>query len=58
MGRAALGTHWEATTPPERERYLAAVASAEAHAYSERFGQYAGQTQTEHQQDRRGKPAP
>jgi phospholipid transport system substrate-binding protein len=46
MGRAALGTHWEATTPPERERYLAAVASAEAHAYSERFGQYAGQTLT------------
>jgi phospholipid transport system substrate-binding protein len=44
MGRAALGTHWEKTTPPERARYLAAVASAEAHAYSERFGQYAGQT--------------
>jgi phospholipid transport system substrate-binding protein len=44
MGRAALGTHWDATTPPERERYLVAVASAEAHAYSERFGQYAGQT--------------
>ncbi len=44
MGRAALGTHWDKTTPPERERYLAAVASAEAHAYSERFGQYAGQT--------------
>jgi phospholipid transport system substrate-binding protein len=46
MGRAALGTHWDKTTPPERERYLAAVASAEAHAYSERFGQYAGQTLT------------
>lgn len=44
MGRAALGTHWETTTEPERERYLKAVVSAEAHAYSERFGQYAGQT--------------
>ena len=44
MGRAALGTHWDATTEPARERYLKAVASAEAHAYSERFGQYAGQT--------------
>ncbi len=46
MGRAALGTHWDATTEPERERYLKAVISAEAHAYSERFGQYAGQTLT------------
>jgi phospholipid transport system substrate-binding protein len=46
MGRAALGTHWDSTTEPERERYLAAVVSAEAHAYSERFGQYAGQTLT------------
>lgn len=44
MGRAALGTHWDRTTEPERERYLKAVLSAEAHAYSERFGQYAGQT--------------
>jgi phospholipid transport system substrate-binding protein len=44
MGRAALATHWEATSEPERERYLKAVISAEAHAYSERFGQYAGQT--------------
>jgi phospholipid transport system substrate-binding protein len=44
MGRAALGTHWDATSEPARERYLKAVVSAEAHAYSERFGQYAGQT--------------
>ena len=44
MARAALGTHWDSTTEPERERYLKAVVSAEAHAYSERFGQYAGQT--------------
>ncbi len=46
MGRAALGTHWDGTSEPERARYLTAVASAEAHAYSERFGQYAGQTLT------------
>ena len=44
MGRAALATHWDGTTEPERERYLKAALSAEAHAYSERFGQYAGQT--------------
>ncbi len=46
MGRAALATHWDGTPEPERERYLKAVVSAEAHAYSERFGQYAGQTLT------------
>ena len=46
MGRAALGTHWDSTTEPERDRYLKAVISAEAHAYSERFGSYAGQTLT------------
>lgn len=44
MARAALATHWEATTPPQRERFLKAVVSAEARAYSERFGQYGGQT--------------
>jgi phospholipid transport system substrate-binding protein len=46
MGRQALGTHWNSTNEAERQRYLAAVVSAEAHAYSERFGQYAGQTLT------------
>jgi phospholipid transport system substrate-binding protein len=46
MGRAALATHWDATSEPERDRYLKAVVGAEAHAYSERFGQYAGQTLT------------
>jgi phospholipid transport system substrate-binding protein len=44
MGRAALATHWEATNPQQRERFLKAVVSAEARAYSERFGQYGGQT--------------
>jgi len=44
MGRAALATHWDATSPDQRERFLKAVISAEARAYSERFGQYGGQT--------------
>jgi phospholipid transport system substrate-binding protein len=44
MGRAALATHWEATTEPQRERFLKAAVSAEARAYAQRFGQYGGQT--------------
>lgn len=44
MGRAALGTHWAGTNEEERQRYLKAAVGAEAHAYSERFGQYGGQT--------------
>jgi phospholipid transport system substrate-binding protein len=44
MGRAALATHWDATTEPQRERFLKAVVSAEARAYAQRFGQYGGQT--------------
>jgi phospholipid transport system substrate-binding protein len=46
MGRSALATHWEATSEPQRQRFLAAAVSAEAHAYAERFGQYGGQTLT------------
>lgn len=46
MGQSALGTHWAATSPQQRERFLSAVVSAEARAYSERFGQYGGQTLT------------
>ena len=44
MGQAALGPHWNATDEAQRVRYLKAATSAEAHAYSERFGQYGGQT--------------
>ena len=29
MGQSALGTHWAATSPPQRERFLKAVVSAE-----------------------------
>ncbi|WP_422011237.1 MlaC/ttg2D family ABC transporter substrate-binding protein [Reyranella sp.] len=46
MGRSALGTHWSQATESERARFLKAVATAEAKAYSERFGQYGGQTLT------------
>lgn len=46
MGRSALGVHWNQATPEQRNRFLKAAASAEAHAYAERFGQYAGQTLT------------
>lgn len=46
MGRSALGTHWNQATEEQRTRFLQAVATAEARAYSERFGQYAGQTLT------------
>jgi phospholipid transport system substrate-binding protein len=46
MGQAALATHWSATNPEQRERFLRAVVSAEARAYAQRFGQYGGQTLT------------
>jgi phospholipid transport system substrate-binding protein len=46
MGRSALGTHWNQATPEQQQRFLKAAASAEAHAYAERFGQYGGQTLT------------
>ena len=46
MARSALGTHWNQATESERARFEKAVATAEAKAYSERFGQYGGQTLT------------
>lgn len=44
MGRSALATYWDDKNPVLMNRFLAAAASAEARAYSERFGQYGGQT--------------
>lgn len=46
MGRSALGIHWNQATPEQRKRFLEVAASAEAHAYAERFGRYGGQTLT------------
>jgi len=46
MARAALGRYWNSANAAQHSRFLAAVETAEAKAYSERFGQYAGQTVT------------
>src|SRR5436190_250809 len=35
MGRAALAKYWDSTNEAQRDRYLKAVISAEARAYSE-----------------------
>ena len=44
MGRSALATYWDKTNEEQRARFLKAAIAAEAKAYSERFGQYGGQT--------------
>jgi phospholipid transport system substrate-binding protein len=44
MGQFALGPFWNKATPAQRAQFLKAAESAEARAYSERFGQYAGQS--------------
>ena len=46
MGQQALGANWNKANEAQRVRFLKAVVSAEARAYSERFGQYGGQTVT------------
>jgi phospholipid transport system substrate-binding protein len=44
MAQTALGTHWAKATPEQQARFVRATETAEAKAYAERFGQYAGQT--------------
>jgi len=44
MGRAALAKYWDSMTEQQRQRFLKAVIATEARAYSDRFGQYGGQT--------------
>ncbi len=46
MGQTALGANWNKADQQQHVRFLKAVESAEARAYSERFGQYGGQTVT------------
>ncbi|HJQ59881.1 MAG TPA: ABC transporter substrate-binding protein [Vineibacter sp.] len=46
IGRSVLGRHWNAATPEQRQRFLAAFEKAEVRAYSARFKQYSGQTLT------------
>jgi phospholipid transport system substrate-binding protein len=46
MARSTLATHWDQATPAQRDRFLKVQASSEAHAYAQRFAQYAGQRLT------------
>jgi len=46
MAQTALGTHWAKASPEQQARFVKATETAEAKAYAERFGQYAGQTLT------------
>jgi phospholipid transport system substrate-binding protein len=46
MARSSLGVHWNQASSEQRDRFLRAAATAEAHAYARRFGQYGGQTLT------------
>ena len=46
MGQQALGANWNKASEAQRVRFLKAAESAEARAYSERFGKYGGQTLT------------
>ena len=46
MARSSLSIYWNQASPEQRDRFLRAAASAEAHAYARRFGQYGGQTLT------------
>jgi len=41
MGRMALGAHWNQASAEQKARFLAAVETSEARAYSARLGQYA-----------------
>jgi phospholipid transport system substrate-binding protein len=42
--RQALGAHWEAATPDQRARFVAAIEISEARAYSERLCMLSGAT--------------
>jgi phospholipid transport system substrate-binding protein len=46
MGRVVLGTHWDEASEQQRARFLAALETAEARAYSDRLGKLAGYTLT------------
>ncbi len=42
--RQALGAHWEAATPNQRARFVAALETSESKAYGERLGMLQGAT--------------
>jgi len=53
MGRSALATYWDQINEQQQQRFLKAAVAAEARAYSERFGQYGGQTLTVEKVDKK-----
>jgi phospholipid transport system substrate-binding protein len=44
MAQFALGQFWNKATPQQQQRFVQAAQAAEARAYSDRFGNYAGQS--------------
>lgn len=44
IGRTVLGRHWNAATPEQQQKFIAAFERAEVRAYSNRFKEYAGQS--------------
>ena len=42
--RQSLGAHWDAATPEQQARFVAALEASEAHAYGERLGMLSGAT--------------
>jgi phospholipid transport system substrate-binding protein len=44
MAQFALGPFWSRATPQQQQRFVQAAQAAEARAYSDRFGSYAGQS--------------
>jgi len=46
MGQAALGTHWNEASEQQRARFLVALETTEARAYTERLSNLAGYTLT------------
>ncbi|WP_178130701.1 phospholipid-binding protein MlaC [Reyranella sp. CPCC 100927] len=44
IGRTVLGRHWNAATPQQQQRFLAAFERSEVRAYSSRFREYSGQS--------------
>ncbi|HJQ60773.1 MAG TPA: ABC transporter substrate-binding protein [Vineibacter sp.] len=44
IGRSVMGRHWNAATPEQQRRFIAAFEKAEVRAYSNRFKEYAGQS--------------
>ncbi|MBS0539245.1 MAG: ABC transporter substrate-binding protein [Proteobacteria bacterium] len=46
MARTALGAHWDSASAPQRERFVAALETSEAKAYTERLAMLGGMVLT------------